>query len=216
MLKRRQGFTLIELLVAVIIIGLMSSMAVFNYRGMLDNSKNVTVDSNVKIVVISLEKYRTDFGILPVTDLMRTTHRNHIRFASEIGATAYGLVGGGRLRWRPPSDAEYTELAAFCEELALFGEKVGVTVSYHPHTLCTIETSPEIAILMERSSALKLCLDASHIALVGGDFDVLLLVRTSDNKALRELVLTRLQAIPEVLSTRTLLVFEEEDLEPEG
>src|SRR5689334_19454527 len=56
---------------------------------------------------------------------------------------------------------------------------------------------------------------ASHIALVGGDFDVLLLVHTPDNKALRELVLTRLQAIPEVLSTRTLLVFEEEDLEPE-
>ncbi|MFD0394049.1 Lrp/AsnC family transcriptional regulator [Streptomyces nogalater] len=50
----------------------------------------------------------------------------------------------------------------------------------------------------------------------GGDFDVLLLVHTPDNRALRELVLTRLQAIPEVLSTRTLLVFEEEDLEPDG
>ena len=57
---------------------------------------------------------------------------------------------------------------------------------------------------------------ASHIALVGGDFDVLLLVHTPDNRALRELVLTRLQAIPEVLSTRTLLVFEEEDVEPEN
>lgn len=57
---------------------------------------------------------------------------------------------------------------------------------------------------------------AAHIALVGGDFDVLLLVHTPDNRALRELVLTRLQAIPEVLSTRTLLVFEEEDVEPEG
>ena len=34
-----------------------------------------------------------------------------------------------------------------------------------------------------------------------------------DNRALRELVLTRLQAIPEVLSTRTLLVFEETDLD---
>lgn len=53
-------------------------------------------------------------------------------------------------------------------------------------------------------------------SLVGGDFDVLLLVHTSDNRALREVVLTRLQAMPEVLSTRTLLVFEEEDLEPQG
>ncbi|KPI23215.1 transcriptional regulator, AsnC family [Actinobacteria bacterium OK074] len=57
---------------------------------------------------------------------------------------------------------------------------------------------------------------ASHIALVGGDFDVLLLVHTTDNRALRELVLTRLQAMPEVLSTRTLLVFEEEGLDPQG
>ncbi|MFF9690653.1 Lrp/AsnC family transcriptional regulator [Streptomyces sp. NPDC014623] len=53
---------------------------------------------------------------------------------------------------------------------------------------------------------------ATHIALVSGDFDVLLLVHTPDNQALRELVLTRIQAIPEVLSTRTLLVFEETDL----
>ncbi|MQS35384.1 Lrp/AsnC family transcriptional regulator [Streptomyces katsurahamanus] len=55
---------------------------------------------------------------------------------------------------------------------------------------------------------------AAHIALVSGDFDVLLLVHTPDNRTLRELVLTRLQAIPEVLSTRTLLVFEETDLYP--
>ncbi|MFJ6937669.1 Lrp/AsnC family transcriptional regulator [Streptomyces sp. NPDC101132] len=54
---------------------------------------------------------------------------------------------------------------------------------------------------------------AAHIALVSGDFDVLLLVHTPDNRTLRELVLTRLQAIPEVLSTRTLLVFEETDLD---
>lgn len=56
---------------------------------------------------------------------------------------------------------------------------------------------------------------AAHMALVSGDFDVLLLVHTPDNRALRDLVLTRIQSIPEVLSTRTLLVFEETELEPE-
>ncbi|GAA1099444.1 Lrp/AsnC family transcriptional regulator [Streptomyces javensis] len=56
---------------------------------------------------------------------------------------------------------------------------------------------------------------ATHLALVSGDFDVLLLVHTEDNRSLRELVLTRIQAIPEVLSTRTLLVFEETDLDAE-
>ncbi|GAA2316209.1 Lrp/AsnC family transcriptional regulator [Streptomyces kunmingensis] len=58
--------------------------------------------------------------------------------------------------------------------------------------------------------------EAAHIALVSGAFDVLILVHTQDNRALRELVLTKLQAIPEVLGTRTLLVFEEEDLGPDG
>jgi DNA-binding Lrp family transcriptional regulator len=57
---------------------------------------------------------------------------------------------------------------------------------------------------------------AAHIALVSGDFDVLLLVHAPDNRSLRELVLTRLQAIPEVLSTRTLLVFEETDPDPDA
>ncbi|TWF98746.1 Lrp/AsnC family transcriptional regulator [Kitasatospora viridis] len=54
----------------------------------------------------------------------------------------------------------------------------------------------------------------AHIALVGGEFDVLMLVHTADNRALRELVLGSVQSIPEVLSTQTLLVFEETDRVP--
>lgn len=48
-----------------------------------------------------------------------------------------------------------------------------------------------------------------HIALVGGEFDVVLLVRARDNAGLRRLVLDEIQGIPGVLGTRTLLVFEE-------
>jgi DNA-binding Lrp family transcriptional regulator len=48
-----------------------------------------------------------------------------------------------------------------------------------------------------------------HIALVGGDFDVIMLVRARDNSGLRRLVLDEIQSIPGVLNTRTLLVFEE-------
>lgn len=48
-----------------------------------------------------------------------------------------------------------------------------------------------------------------HIALVGGDFDVLVLVRAPDNSALRQVVLESIQAIPGVRSTRTWLVFDE-------
>ena len=48
-----------------------------------------------------------------------------------------------------------------------------------------------------------------HIALVGGEFDVLMLVRAKDNTDLRRLVLDVIQSMPEVVNTRTLLVFEE-------
>jgi DNA-binding Lrp family transcriptional regulator len=49
-----------------------------------------------------------------------------------------------------------------------------------------------------------------HFALVGGDHDVLALVRTPDNQALRDLVLDAIQDIPGVRTTRTWLVFEEQ------
>lgn len=106
---------------------------------------------------------------LPVSGEQRKVQKNRIAFAAEIGASDYGLVGGARLRFRPPTSDEYAELAAFCEELAVFGAGLGVTVNYHPHVACTIETSDEIDLLMGQTSVLRLCLDASHIALVGED-----------------------------------------------
>lgn len=53
-----------------------------------------------------------------------------------------------------------------------------------------------------------------HIALVGGEFDVVLLVRARDNADLRKLVLDKIHGMKGVVSTRTLLVFEEP--EPSG
>lgn len=49
----------------------------------------------------------------------------------------------------------------------------------------------------------------AHIGLLGGEFDVILLVRARDNADLRRLVLDEIQSMPGVLNTRTHLVFEE-------
>ena len=48
-----------------------------------------------------------------------------------------------------------------------------------------------------------------HAALVSGDHDLVLLVRTADAGALRDLVLHTLQAIPGVRATQTVLVLDE-------
>ncbi|WP_218577832.1 Lrp/AsnC family transcriptional regulator [Phytohabitans rumicis] len=48
-----------------------------------------------------------------------------------------------------------------------------------------------------------------HMALVGGDVDIMMLVRTPDNATLRDVVIAGVHAVPGVRSTRTWLVFEE-------
>ena len=49
----------------------------------------------------------------------------------------------------------------------------------------------------------------ARVALVSGEHDILLRVRARDAIDLRDVVLTRLQEIPEVRSTQTMLIFEE-------
>jgi len=51
--------------------------------------------------------------------------------------------------------------------------------------------------------------EVDHVALVSGEHDILLRVRARDAVFLRDVVLTRLQDIPEVNSTQTVLIFEE-------
>lgn len=116
-------------------------------------------------------KAATMFGSvdLPSSDKQRVIHKNRIDYCAEIGATAYGLVGAGRPRARPPTEAEIRDLANLCDDLAEHGKSVGVAVAYHPHTRCTIQYEHEIDQLMAFTQHLTLCLDVSHIALVGED-----------------------------------------------
>jgi len=51
--------------------------------------------------------------------------------------------------------------------------------------------------------------EVDHAALVSGEHDIMLLVRTRDSASLRDVVLTRLQGMPEVASTHTVLIFDE-------
>jgi DNA-binding Lrp family transcriptional regulator len=72
-------------------------------------------------------------------------------------------------------------------------------------------SSAYVTLAIEQSSRLLEIPEVEHIALVGGDYDVILLVRAHDNGELRRVVLERLQAIPEVRTTKTALIFEDFD-----
>ena len=53
--------------------------------------------------------------------------------------------------------------------------------------------------------------EVDHVALVSGEHDILVRVRTDDAVSLRDVVLTRLQEMPEIRATQTVLIFEELD-----
>jgi len=53
--------------------------------------------------------------------------------------------------------------------------------------------------------------EVDHVALISGEHDIVVRVRTDDAASLRDVVLTRLQEMPEIRSTQTVLIFEELD-----
>jgi DNA-binding Lrp family transcriptional regulator len=80
-----------------------------------------------------------------------------------------------------------------------------------------LATSAVITLQMEQQQwrglqeAVESIPEVVYVALVGGEFDAVLLVRARDNENLREVVLEGIQAIPGVTGTRTYLIFDEVD-----
>ncbi|HEY4224798.1 MAG TPA: Lrp/AsnC family transcriptional regulator [Pseudolysinimonas sp.] len=79
------------------------------------------------------------------------------------------------------------------------------------HASAYVTLAVEQASWQELRERLMLIPEVEHIALIGGDSDVQLLVRARDNGDLRRVVLEELQAIPAVRSTRTSIIFEDVD-----
>lgn len=96
------------------------------------------------------------------------------------------------------------------------GVITGYTVRTDPvllghHASAYVMLSLEQPAWQEVQERLQRIPEIEHMALVGGDFDVILLVRASDARDLRRIVLEDIQAIPAVRSTRTTLIFEDFD-----
>lgn len=100
------------------------------------------------------------------------------------------------------------------EQLRRRGIITGFTATIDPHAY-GYEVSAYIELKIRQRSwksvrrQLEDIPEIEHAGLVSGDFDIVLLVRATDTRALRNLVLERLQAIPEVLATQTIFIFDE-------
>lgn len=94
------------------------------------------------------------------------------------------------------------------------GVITGFTIRTNP-TLLGLRSSAYVTLKLRQHSwrelqaTLRRIPEVHHVALVGGSFDVILLVRAQDNTALRRVVFEVLQAMPEVVDTQTHLIFED-------
>ena len=127
------------------------------------------------------------------------------------------LSQDGRLSIRALADQVHISRAnayARVERLTGTGVITGFTATVDPLKL-GLATSAYVTLSLRQSSwrtlreQLQAIPEVKHMALVGGDFDAILLVRAADNEGLRRVVLEKLQAIPDVLATRTALIFED-------
>lgn len=100
------------------------------------------------------------------------------------------------------------------ERLVADGVITGFTARVDPVKV-GLTTSAYVAMTVRQNNwrdlqaRLRAVPEVRHMALMGGEFDVMLLVRAADNNALRRVVLEQLQNIPGVLSTKTFLIFED-------
>lgn len=156
-----------------------------------------------------------------MSDYERADHRPAGRSASELDEVDYAILealsADGRASVRTLADNLHISRSNAHNRLARLrdeGVLTGFTVSIDPHR-AGLGTSAYVLLTVEQpswrdtASALRDIPYIAHIALVSGEFDVLVLVRTPDNATLREVVLERIQAIDSVRATHTWLIFEE-------
>ena len=128
------------------------------------------------------------------------------------------LTRDGRMSVRALAEAVNVSRAhaySRIERLTEAGVLKGFTAVVDP-VRSGLGTSAYVTLTVRQSSwrdlteSLRHVPEVKHMALVGGgDVDVILLVRTTDNESLRRVVLDVLQEVPGVLATHTLLIFED-------
>ncbi|MFG2084719.1 MULTISPECIES: Lrp/AsnC family transcriptional regulator [unclassified Spirillospora] len=143
------------------------------------------------------------------------------RSAARLDAVDRAIIGellrDGRISVRALAERVHISRAnAYARLTRLMDDGVitGFTAELAPQR-AGLGTSAYVSVTIEQnawramSARLREIPYVEHFAMVGGDYDVLVLVRAPDNEALRHVVLERIQDIPGVRATRTWLVFDE-------
>ena len=92
-----------------------------------------------------------------------------IEYAGELGCGLYAFIGAPRVPLRLPTEEEFKQLADVSESLIDHAEPLGLTVVYHAHPRCTVESEAEQDRLLSYTDRLQICLDVSVSGLMRED-----------------------------------------------
>ena len=105
---------------------------------------------------------------LDVTHPTHEINKRRIEFASDLEVPTFMTKGPGRLD-SETTDLDLDRMAAVYDDLAAYGEPLGVTVTFHPHTGHVVDSADEWKRFMTRLHRCRLCLDMSHAVHWGYD-----------------------------------------------
>jgi sugar phosphate isomerase/epimerase len=105
---------------------------------------------------------------LSTKDHVQEINKRRIEYAADLEVPLFMTKGPGRPD-RATTEEDLDRMADVYEDLALYAEPLGVTVTFHPHIGHVVDSSDEWKQFMPRLSACKLCLDMSHAVHWGYD-----------------------------------------------
>lgn len=131
----------------------------------------------------------------------------------------YELLNDGRISVRELAERAhisrahaYTRLDRLQREGVLSGYTIRIS-----HERAGLGASAYVGMWIDQgawkriSAQLRSLTFVEHFSLLGGDFDVLVLVRAPNNHTLRDLVMERLHALEGVRTTKTWLIYDEDN-----
>jgi len=92
---KKNGFTLIELMIVVAIIIILVSIAIPVYAKLVMRARRARVISDFRTVCDSLEAYKTDWGVYPITGTTGETFGLHTDFNTPTSTITKELTGNG-------------------------------------------------------------------------------------------------------------------------
>ena len=105
---------------------------------------------------------------LSTRDATHQINKRRIEFAADLGVATFMTKGPGRLD-RTTTDDDLKQMAAVYDDLSVYGESLGVAVTFHPHINHLVDSADEWRRFMALLQHCRLCLDMSHAVHWGYD-----------------------------------------------